>query len=148
MQTNGDQLSPAPDEQPQPINYEARFVAAMKRRREERGHTQGSLAANLLIMESLSLDATAITRIERGDRRVRLNEAVAIAHVLGLDLNLALGPGLDQSPDDLLREAQKQADEAVTTADFWNAERERRRQRVEQIKAMLGNGHGVDHQAP
>jgi transcriptional regulator with XRE-family HTH domain len=38
------------------------------------------------------MDGTAVTRIERGQRRIRLNEAAEIAGALGVDLMYLVGP--------------------------------------------------------
>jgi len=57
------------------------FGARMRESRESRGWSQRQLAEMLRTVD-LKLDPSAITRIERGTRDVRLAEAVAIASVL------------------------------------------------------------------
>jgi transcriptional regulator with XRE-family HTH domain len=73
---------------------EETFGTWTKRIRDEREPklSQAALAA------MIGLDSTAITKIERGNRSIRLNEAVQIAQMLGVTLTSMLRP--DQ-PDDL-----------------------------------------------
>ncbi|WP_421876788.1 helix-turn-helix domain-containing protein [Mycolicibacterium wolinskyi] len=61
------------------------FGDLMRERREERGWSQRQLAEMLHAVD-LRLDPSAITRIERGTRDVKLTEAIAIASVLEFDL--------------------------------------------------------------
>ena len=53
--------------------------------------TQAGLA-KALKAGGIKLDPTAITRIEKGERGVGLNEALGIAHVLGCTLDHLLDP--------------------------------------------------------
>ena len=50
------------------------------------GMTQAELAEQVAVLLGTSLDSTAVTRIEKGERAVRLDEAVYIAQVLGIPL--------------------------------------------------------------
>lgn len=70
---------------------EAVFGRRLRQERERRGLTQGGLA-NMLGQDGLRLDPTAITRIEKGERGVRLNEALKIARALGCTLDYLLDP--------------------------------------------------------
>jgi transcriptional regulator with XRE-family HTH domain len=56
------------------------FAAVLRASREQQGLSQSTLA------EKVGLDPTAITKIEKGNRSIRLNLAVAISHVLGKSL--------------------------------------------------------------
>lgn len=72
---------------------EAVFIGRMKRERERRGWSQAGLAA-LVTKYGVEMHSTAITKLERvnrDDRRnLRLNEALAVASVLGLTPNAML----------------------------------------------------------
>ena len=65
---------------------ESRFVETMRRVREIRGLSQGDLAARLADAGWDGFRQTTISRIEKGERTVRLAEAHAIAQVLGVPL--------------------------------------------------------------
>lgn len=58
----------------------------MREMREEKQWSQKRLAEVLLQGAGIKLDPSAITRIELGERDVKLQEAVAIAGVLGFRL--------------------------------------------------------------
>lgn len=62
-----------------------RFGDVVKASREARGWSQRQLAEMLRAVD-LKLDPSAITRIERGNRDVKLAEAIAIASVLEFDV--------------------------------------------------------------
>ncbi len=66
------------------IRDEARFVAAMKRIREDLGISQGELAARLNAAGWEGFRQATVSRIEQGERTIRLAEAHAIAETLGL----------------------------------------------------------------
>jgi transcriptional regulator with XRE-family HTH domain len=72
-----DDLEPSP---------ERAFAEWVRDLRAERGLSQSALAAKV------GLDPTAITRLERGTRSIRLNEAALIARHLGGDLKVMLRP--------------------------------------------------------
>lgn len=72
------------DEGQQPEAVFSRWVRDL---RDQQGLSQAALGSEV------GLDPTAITRIERGQRSVRLNEAVAIANALGHTLTaMVAGP--------------------------------------------------------
>ncbi len=77
--------------QPNATSVAATFASRVRQSREGRGWTQEELARHLAEV-GLRLDPTAITRIERGDRAVRIEEAVAIAAALRTPLNALLQP--------------------------------------------------------
>lgn len=74
------------------ITPEARLARRLKKQREQRGWTQIRFAVEMGQLTGIHLDPTAITRIERGERSVRLNEAVAIAMTLDLLLDELIAP--------------------------------------------------------
>lgn len=65
---------------------EVEFGEAVRYYRGEAGLSQRRLA-ELLTEKGFSIDPSAITRIEKGARAVRIGEAVAIAGVLGLSIS-------------------------------------------------------------
>jgi transcriptional regulator with XRE-family HTH domain len=65
--------------------FNKRFGDLMRAAREEKDWSQRRLA-ELLEEAGVRLDPSAITRIERGSRDVKLREATAIAYVLGINL--------------------------------------------------------------
>lgn len=87
--------------------------------RTEKDLTQAAVAARLE-ESGLSLDPTAITRIERGSRTLRLGEAVAIAAALDTSLERVL---LDVAPEEHARTAVRQAvvkvRDVFLTVDRW-----------------------------
>ncbi len=68
------------------------FASGVREAREARGWTQVDLARHLA-ETGVRLDPTAITRLERGDRSVKIGEAVAIAASLGLSIEDVLRHG-------------------------------------------------------
>lgn len=79
-----DFVSESPEEHTGSIN--AQFGDRMRECRELRSWSQRQVA-ELLQAVGIKLDPSAITRIERGTRDVKLSEAIAIADVLGFDLD-------------------------------------------------------------
>lgn len=69
----------------------AAFASRVKQTREERGWSQEELARRLEEL-GLRLDPTAITRLERGSRAVRVEEALLLSMVLGVPLVMLLTP--------------------------------------------------------
>jgi transcriptional regulator with XRE-family HTH domain len=80
---------------------EQTFAQRMRVLREELGVPQTHIAMVLKLTHGIKLDPSAITRIEKGSRALRLNEAVAIAKVLGQTVDEMLRPTL--APDEQLR---------------------------------------------
>jgi transcriptional regulator with XRE-family HTH domain len=62
---------------------EAHFIAAVKRIREEQGWSQGELAKRMADSGWEGFHQTTISRIEKGERPVRLGEARGLAKALG-----------------------------------------------------------------
>ncbi|MGJ6126323.1 helix-turn-helix transcriptional regulator [Mycolicibacterium sp. Y3] len=74
------------EEQSAAESVNQRFGNQMRERRMERGLSQRDLA-DLLRTVDLQLDPSAVTRIERGTREVKLVEALAISKLLGFELD-------------------------------------------------------------
>lgn len=84
---------------------EASFGERVKAMRSDKGWTQRQFA------EKLHLDASAVSRIEQGNRAVRLGEAAVIARVLDAELDyLVYGPS---DPHTRLRDHRHWADRAM-----------------------------------
>ena len=88
---------------------ELRFGEAVSEGRRVQRVSQKQLA-ELLTRGGLPLDASAISRIEKGTRAIRLSEAVAIADVLGFSL-ADVEEGRD--PQDDLERQRKNLDAAL-----------------------------------
>lgn len=113
------------------------FARKVQEKRKASGWSQAELAANLHLMQGLDLDATAITRIERGDRRVRLNEVVAFCSVLGLDLDEVIAPHPGNLDDQIYR-AQVGVRNAIVAETYWRGELKARRARLERMQQEKG----------
>lgn len=62
------------------------FIQSMREVRTSEGLSQVKLAARVSEILGRTLDGTAITRIEKGQRPLQLDEASAIAKALGMTL--------------------------------------------------------------
>jgi transcriptional regulator with XRE-family HTH domain len=71
---------------PADLDVERRFVELFKQRRMARGMSQAQAASVVRELYGVSMDPTGLTRLEGGDRRLRLNEALALALAVGSDL--------------------------------------------------------------
>jgi hypothetical protein len=71
---------------------EREFAQAITRERVRRGWSQDLLVEELAKRRGLKIHQTGITRIEAGTRRVRLDEAIALARVLNIELRLGGEP--------------------------------------------------------
>ncbi|MBZ4620982.1 helix-turn-helix domain-containing protein [Mycobacterium avium] len=75
--------------------FNRRFGDLVRQHREAKSWSQRRLAQQLEDV-GVKLDPSAVTRIERGTREIRLREAVAIAAVLAIDLREF--PRVEQDP--------------------------------------------------
>jgi transcriptional regulator with XRE-family HTH domain len=122
------------------LEPEHQFGAHVREAREDRGWTQESLARRLRDLAGIDLHQTAIARLEVGKRSITLNEAAALAQLLGLDLGAYVDEAsVGLSPEELARLAQGL--EALQVQLFEAAKRyaeldEERRQMHERISAL------------
>jgi transcriptional regulator with XRE-family HTH domain len=86
--------NPGGHETPTSMGAIHNFGDQMKAARAKRAITQAALQHRLQDDFGIGLDTSGITRIEAGQREPRLNEALAIAAILGLELK-DLTPALD-----------------------------------------------------
>lgn len=106
---------------------EGSFGRRVREEREARHWTQDGLASLLRQGTPLRLDPTAVTRLERGTRAIRLNEAVYLAQMFGLLVTDMLGPAVPL--DAAIERAEAQIDQ----------ERARVRQAESSLKAAKDN---------
>ncbi|NOP97916.1 helix-turn-helix domain-containing protein [Mycolicibacterium fortuitum] len=106
------------------IEVNKQFGDLMRTCRESRGLSQRQLA-EMLHEVDLRLDPSAITRIERGSRDVKLSEALAIAGLLEFNLDeIAFSPEAEfrlreESEYKLMVRARKSLLDAVRYIDRW-----------------------------
>lgn len=74
------------------VSAEVRLGAHVRAARVARGWSQEELASRLAEHAGVKLGQSGIVRLEKGDRPTRLDEALAIARFLGLDLTTLLRP--------------------------------------------------------
>ncbi len=88
--------------------HEANFIRSMKLIREKHGWSQGELARRMTEAGWEGFHQTTISRIEKGERPVRLSESSGIATALGALVNQMILPG-----DGVLylRDLEKQVEE-------------------------------------
>jgi transcriptional regulator with XRE-family HTH domain len=99
---------------------EARFAQRLRQAREAAGLSQVQLAALLGERHGIRIDGTAITRMEKGRRMVRLNEAAGLADILHIrlfDLLLPLPDELLAVHPDRLRERAARLTEELADLD-------------------------------
>jgi transcriptional regulator with XRE-family HTH domain len=103
------------------ISAEQHFGAQVREARETRGWSQEVLSRHLKQATGMELHQTGLARLELGKRPIRLDEAVALCEVLGLDLSQYGGAaqlseeGYHEALDELkhVRDLEQQATEAL-----------------------------------
>lgn len=93
------------------MEEEAEFVRAMKRLRDERGWTQADLAKKMTEMGWSGIYQTTISRIESGDRPVRIGEARGIAKTFGVTVGLMLAKPESSKPVEALKNSVLRLDD-------------------------------------
>lgn len=85
------------------------FGEAVRKERDDKGWTQPQMA------EQLGMHPTTLAKIEKGDRSVRIVEAVAIADLFGVSLDRLLGrrAGIANEVADIVGNLQHAAGRAV-----------------------------------
>lgn len=89
----------------------------VRERRNALTLTQEQLRQRLL-QHGIDLSKTAMSRLEQGERPIRLNEVTALAQVLGIDLRL-IG-----NPESRIYADERRADEEVVRRELAALERE------------------------
>lgn len=90
---------------------ESKFGLNVRDARKAQGISQRALAERLAEV-GLTIDASAITRLEKGSRAIRLGEALAIAEALSTDLEELLGPDPKRRMEMLRAEANRHMNES------------------------------------
>src|SRR5699024_11834141 len=72
---------------------EANFVENMQKLRQRRGWSQGEFARQMQAAGWKSFHQTTVSRIEQGERPVRLGESRGIAEALGSSVSQMIRPG-------------------------------------------------------
>ncbi len=112
---------------PQGLAEEAQFVANMKRLREERGWSQGEMARQMAAAGWDGFHQTTVSRIEKGERPVRLSEARGIAELLETSVSSMIAPPAEMMVLDGLHRsnrAMRAAARKITdAADEYESER-------------------------
>ena len=106
-----------------------------RRLREERiraGLSQATLAERLAELLNQKVDASAITRIEKHERAVRLDEAVVIAELLDLPLPAMLRDS--ESVDEQVAELRRD----LSLAQWRASQAEEELQRAQESMAAIG----------
>ncbi len=117
------------------------FAQRLRAERERAGLSQSELAERVSARLGETFYSTAVTKVEKRDREVKLDEAVALADALGVPLVAlmtepdAIGIELERARDDLL------ATEAALTStrrniEQWTVDAERLRQRIAELEAL------------
>lgn len=116
-------------EVPVPEVDEERFRQNMKEGRESRGWSQGELSKRLIEAGWPIFHQTTISRIESGDRPVKLGEARAIAAILGRTLSDMVVPAVEalrlhylEREMKSLRESREEIDRAVSRLEVHQAQ--------------------------
>jgi len=123
---------------------EETFGQSVRERREQLGLSQRALA-EMLGVHHLKLDPTAITRIEKGQRAVRLGEAVMIASALKVPLNYLLA---ERTTVNLLAEAtrlQSLRDRARDAMKEYERDLEAIRAQINRLRADAEGGNNGEH---
>ena len=106
------------------------FGERVRLEREAKGWSMADLASKLREAGLANYHPTTVGRLERGERPVRLSEALVLADVLNVALeHLVLQPVRDTWPltfaTEWLRRLTKRAARAVVDAAFWREEAQR-----------------------
>lgn len=68
----------------------ATFARRMREERQRAGLSQAALAERVTALLNYKVDSSSVTRVEKGERSVRLTEAIAIAEALSNPLSALL----------------------------------------------------------
>lgn len=117
---------------------ETLFGARVKQLRERIGITQVTLVNTLKLAHGVKLDPSALARMEKGQRSIRLNEAVALGRALDMTVDELLRPALP--PEDQLHQAETALDQAKWRAMQAEGEYRAAIARLARLRESLGGG--------
>ncbi|WP_067247009.1 helix-turn-helix domain-containing protein [Microbacterium resistens] len=118
------------------------FVSNVRAARRGAALSQAELADMVTPLVGRTIDSSAVTRIERGDRAVRLDEAVAIAEVLEIPLAVLIG-SIDVELE--LYRAELELEDAELRLRQAREEVKRREQKVMEAKERVTELHNREH---
>ncbi|MGO2111924.1 MAG: helix-turn-helix domain-containing protein [Pseudoclavibacter sp.] len=75
---------------------ESNFIANMRRRRESLGMSQSDLAAQMADLGWKTFRQATVSRLEKGDRPLRLAEAEALAQILRSNVTAMVRPAVER----------------------------------------------------
>lgn len=101
-------------DQPQ-VGAEQRFAFRFRKERERRGLTQNEVARRLERL-GVRMDGSAVTRLENGQRGIKLDEATALSMVVDRPLVELMGP--DFSPREMLARGAVRMEEDCEIAEI------------------------------
>lgn len=112
------------------------FVRRLREERRAARMTQAALAARMTKrLDGVTIDASIVTRIERGQRGVSLDEAVAAAESVGVPLDRLLDPeGRHDAEAAALRLA---VETATRTLEAIRDQEHRQQEEVERLQSQL-----------
>lgn len=136
-------LADVPEASPASESPQSVFGRRLRELRERLGRTQADVSRDLAAGGGPKIDHSGVARIERGERSVRLNEAVSLAALFGLTVDELLAgavPVVEQ-----VRQAEEHVERTRFQAGVWSAEYEtavgrlaRLRERVQREDAGRG----------
>lgn len=118
------------------MSVSSTFIRRMREERERARISQTELAARMTRILGSNIDPTTVTRMEKGERTVRLDDAVAAADALGLPLGELLS-STGSERDAELRRAQYDLDNAELLLSNAVAEANRHEAVVEDLKRRI-----------
>lgn len=130
-----------------PIDVSETFARRLRAERELAGVSQTELASRVSVALGVTFYSTAVTKIEKRDREVKLEEAVALAHALNLPLVAlitepdAVQVELDRARDDLL-DTEATLTRTRRNIEQWQADAERLRERIAELEALRDRRRG------
>ena len=126
-----------------PEEDDGRFAERMQQIRERLGISQGALVGRLRDNGWTKVHQTTVSRIEKGERPVRLGEARAIAAALGVPLSRLVEP----DPASFVRAEITRQNAAVYNAFFELTEKAHELLRLQaQLRKALDRFHEGDYQ--
>lgn len=117
------------------------FGTRVRQFRERLGLTQAVLAQRLTAA-GLKLDHSAVARLEKGKRAIRLDEAVTLANVLNSTVNEMIAVA---SLEEEVRRLQAYRDDLFLIAANAGAEHQAVTEKLHHMQERLGDKAGEDH---
>ncbi len=130
------------------------FAARVREMRERYGWSQQRLAKAMSarglaiganMAAPMHIDPSGVTRLERGDRQIRLDEAVLLAEIFDTTVDGMLRPALPL--DEQIRSAEFQVGSAYLRAAAANAGHEAAKARLRRLHEAAEGSDDGEHQA-